>query len=355
MKITEKAAASRGSPHGVLWSGSREFAARSAGRLERATSTTRPGLRSTSHEVAAVMVAWDPMASQRCSREMIARLDRVSRHARLVLVDNRGTGMEWAAKGGFETVAGDNSAREFSGLRSGIDHVRRVASPGVWVLANDRYLADDESALDHLDGGTIDAIVATNSVAGRVNGYPATVRAFGLDIGSWARSNFLVVADEALRRLSPLVKVGDNELATVVGPVRGEQPLVRTDGPLDPRHAKYLTEWLTGEGSDLDQHWYRHRPVSGESWDDLTRKVQSILNEQLLSAHARDMGIPVLPLHLADSMGRLDPASALYRSMVRMISQRPVWAVRWLNGTVGRDLFAVQAWLEQRRAGRDIS
>jgi hypothetical protein len=81
----------------------------------------------------------------------------------------------------------------------------------------------------------------------------------------------------------------------------------------------------------------------------LTRKVQCILNEQLLSARARDIGIPVLPMHLAHSMGQLDPASAMYRSMVRIIRQRPVEAVRWIKGTVGRDLFALQAWRDQRR------
>jgi len=34
---------------------------------------------------------------------------------------------------------------------------------------------------------------------------------------------------------------------------------------------------------------------------------------------------------------------------VRIIRQRPVEAIRWLNGTVGRDLFALQAWWDQRR------
>jgi hypothetical protein len=347
--VKEKPAVDRGSPHGALWSRSRELAARTAGRLERTISTTQPDLRQTNHGVAAVLVAWDPVASRRCAHEMVARLRRVSPRARLVLVDNRGAGMEWATEEGFEIVVGDNSAREFTGLQSGVSHVRRLASPAVWVLANDRYLSDNEPSLHDLDGGTIDAVVATNAVAGRINCYPTTSRAFGLDIGSWARSNFLVVADDALHQLSPLAVVRENELDSIVGPVRGERPLLRSDGPLDGRHASYVTEWVTGEGSDLDQHWYRHQPVSSESWDELIRKVQCILNEQLLSARARDVGIPVLPMHLAHSMGQLDPASTMYRSMVRIIRQRPVEAIRWLKGTVGRDLFALQAWRDQRR------
>jgi DNA primase len=39
----------------------------------------------------------------------------------------------------------------------------------------------------------------------------------------------------------------------------------------------------------------------------------------------------------------------MYRSMVRIIRQRPVESIRWLKGTVGRDLFALQAWRDQRR------
>jgi hypothetical protein len=349
--VKEKPTVDSGPPHGVLWSRSRELAARTAERIERTISMQQPDPRQTDRAVAAVMVAWDPAASRRCAHEMMARLRRVSPHARLVLVDNRGTGMEWATEDGFEVVAGDNSAREFTGLQSGVNHVRRVASPSVWLLANDRYLTDNEAFLDYLDGGTIDAVAATNAVAGRINHYPATARAFGLDIGSWARSNFLLVADDALHQLSPLVMVGEKELASVVGPVRGEHPLLRSDGPLDGRYASYVTEWVTGDGSDLDQHWYRHRPLSSESWDDLTGKVQCILNEQLLSARARDIGIPVLPMHLAHSLGRIDPASIMYRSMVRIIRERPVGAIRWLKGTAGRDLFAFQAWWDRNHSG----
>jgi hypothetical protein len=216
-------------------------------------------------------------------------------------------------------------------------------------LANDRYLTDHEPSLVALEGGTIDAVVATNAIAGRINCYPTTSRAFGLDIGSWARSNFLVVADDALQQLSPLAFVGEKELDSIVGSVPGEPPLLRSDGPLDRRYADYVTEWVTGEGSDLDQHWYRHQTVSSQSWDELTRKVQCILNEQLLSARARSIGIPVLPTRLAQSMGQLDPASTLFKMMVRIIRQKPVEAVRWLEGTVGRDLFALQAWWDQRR------
>jgi hypothetical protein len=347
--VKECPAVGRESLRELLWCRSRELAARTAERLERTVPASQRDPRQTNLAVAAVMVAWDPEASMRCAAEMLARLRRVSPDARLVLVDNRGSGMGWAKMDGTEVVAGDNSAREFTGLQAGISHMRRVASPAVWVLANDRYLTDNEASLNGLDGGTIDAVVATNAIAGRINCYPTTSKAFGLDIVSWARSNFLIVADDALRQLSPLAVVRQEDLTSIVGPVPGEQPLLRSDGPLDGRYASYLSEWVTGEGSELNQHWYRKRSVSNESWDELTAKVQSILNEHLLSARARELGIPVLPMKLAHSLGRLEPSSTMYRSMVRTIRERPAGAIRWLNGTVGRDLFALQAWADQRR------
>lgn len=327
----------------------RRVADRSAARLERAVPTERTGPRSTSEPLAVVLLAWDPVASRQCAHRLTARLDRIAPRARRVLVDNRGEGMEWAGTEGFESVRGDNSSWEFSGLQVGVDLVRREGSPAAWILANDRYIANDDSVLDHVDGATIDAVIATNALAGRINRYPSPSRAFGLEISSWACSSFLVVAGVALRSLGSLGVVGEEELAEVIGPVRGEAPLLRSGGPLDEREATYLTEWLTGEGADLAERWYRHRPVTEESWEELAGKVRSILNEQLLSARARDAGIPVLPLPLACSLGRMDPASAMYRCVVGTMRRRPLATTRWLRGRVGRNLFALDAWIEHRR------
>ena len=199
------------------------------------------------------------MAARQAARELVSHLKSVAPSAQFVLVDNRGSGMDWAGEEGFELVSGDNAAREFSGLQQGVDHVVARGIPACWILANDRYPANRDSLFPLVDGGTLDAVVATGAISGRINGYPTPSQAFGLTIDSWACSNFLVVAGRSLVRLGSLVTVGKAELGSVVNPALAGAPLLRTDGPLDAAHRRYLTEWLTGDGSSLAHHWYRHQ------------------------------------------------------------------------------------------------
>jgi hypothetical protein len=260
--------------------------------------------------------------------------------------------MDWAGEEGFELVCGDNSAREFSGLQRGIDHVLASGIPSCWVLANDRYdryKSYRQSLLPLVDGGTLDAVVATGALAGRINGYPTPSKAFGLTIDSWACSNFLVVADSSLARLGGLVTVGTTELASVVNHSVADGPLLQADGPLEDDLIGYLTEWLTGAGTALTDHWYRHRPATADSWDDLCGKVQSILNEQLLSAKAHRAGIPVLPLASAHTLGRFEPTSLPYRLLAASVRALPQQSPRLLGGLAGRNLVAMHRWRQRRR------
>ena len=333
----------------------RRLATWTAEWLER--SAGYPGVRSrcTLHPVGAVLLAWDPAPARRAARELANHLDSIAPGARRILVDNRGSGMEWAEEERFELVSGDNSAREFSGLQRGIDHVVASGIPSCWILANDRYQVTPEPLLPLVDGGTLDAVVATGALAGRINGYPTPSRAFGLTIDSWACSNFLVVADRSLARLGDLVSVGTAELPSVVNPSVAEGPLLQADGPLDENQIAYLTEWLTGVGMKLTNHWYRHRPATAESWDDLCGKAQSILNEQLLSAKARKAGIPVLPLASAYALGRFEPTSPTYRLLAASVRASPRRSPALLRGLAGRNLVALHRWSERNKRSYKVT
>jgi hypothetical protein len=328
----------------------RRLANWTAERLERAAGDADDRIRTTRQPVGVVLLAWDPATARPAAHELASHLGSVAPEARLVLVDNRGAGMDWAGDEGFELVTGDNSAREFSGLQRGVDHVLANGTPPCWILANDRYRPYRESLFPFLDGGTLDAVVATGALAGRINGYPTPSRAFGLTIDCWACSNFLVVAGRSLARLADLVAVGTTELAAVVNHSVADGPLLRTDGPLDHRENAYLTEWLTGVGTGLNDHWYRHRPATADSWDDLRGKVQSILNEQLLSAKARQARIPVLPITSAYTLGRFEPTSLSYRLLAASVRALPRRSPRLLGGLPGRNLVGMQRWRQQRRS-----
>jgi hypothetical protein len=317
--------------------------------MERAAGDAGSRGLCTQCPVGVVLLAWDPVAARQAARLLAGHLRSVAPRARLVLVDNRGSGMDWAEEEGFELVSGNNSAREFSGLQRGIDHVLVRDIPPCWILANDRYPLDGKALLPLVDGGTLEAVVATGALSGRINGYPTPSRAFGLTIDSWACSNFLVVAGRSLARIGSLVTVGTAEMASVVNDSMTEGPLLRADGPLDSAQMGYLTEWLTGEGTALNNHWYRHRPATAESWDDLCGKTQCILNEQLLSAKARRAAIPVMNLKSAHVLGRFDPPSPSFRFLAASVRAQPVRSPRALEGLVGRNLVAIYRLRPQRR------
>ena len=180
--------------------GARWLATALARVLERANGADRSRPLAARTSVAVVMLAWNPQNARGAARALAEQLRAAAPNARLVLVDNRGDGMEWAPDEGFDYVVGDNSAREFSGLQAGIEHVRKGGSPEVWVLANDRYAVDSDECLRLLDGPTFDAVAEMGALSGHLDRYPTATNAFGLEIGSWARSNLLVAADDALRQ-----------------------------------------------------------------------------------------------------------------------------------------------------------
>ena len=66
----------------------------------------------------------------------------------------------------LEQATPPNSAREFSGLQQGIEHILAGDVPPCWILANDRYPTQAEDLLPLLDGGTIEAVVAIGALSG---------------------------------------------------------------------------------------------------------------------------------------------------------------------------------------------
>src|SRR6185312_771358 len=123
----------------VTRNATRRLAIRTAESMERAAGDSPSRTRRTQYQVTVVLLAWDPVAARQAARILAGHLSSVAPCARFVLVDNRGRGMDWAEEEGYELVSGDNSAREFSGLQRGIDHVLSRGSPACWVLANDRF------------------------------------------------------------------------------------------------------------------------------------------------------------------------------------------------------------------------
>lgn len=272
-----------------------------AARLERLASghpLTSAGLR-----LAIVFVQWDfdrAVAARSRLATAVAALDGLV--VDWCLVDNRGVaGALPTSDSDMPVVGGTNEAAEFSGYEAGRRFIlEHRAAPDVWLFVNDRFDAYHDP-LPNLTAGALALIQAAKAIAGHIDGYPTHVTSFGYDFSAWIATSFFIIEAGALEKLGGLVQVDGQALDAILLPnyVVGASPFTE-GGPIEPAFASYLLEWLTGDpASRLVETWYRKVRLGPDTWPTFRAKVQSILNEHLLTSRAREAGIPVVPLDVA--------------------------------------------------------
>lgn len=297
-----------------------------AAAVERVTAARR-WADAAPTRVTLVFLQWDEATGAAAHAALQRRLAGCGRMLASYVVDNRreGRGLQRRADG-VVVLEGDNTAREFSGLQRGIEQARRDgAIPDVWVLANDRYDAYGEGLLPRLSPGTLRVVAELEALAGQVTVARSPLSSFGLDLSRWVKTNLVLTADRALTRIGGPLLVGEDALNEAVAPAhRPGQPLFRREGPVGDLHARQLTAWLTGAPDPLfPRSWYRSAPVADDSWAELRAKVHSCLNEQVFSGRARALGIPLLPLELAESLGRLGLGNPVVRAELDALAANP--------------------------------
>lgn len=296
-----------------------------------------------------VFVQW----GGRTGRAAFAELDRrVSALegvvVRRVVVDNAATtgGGGVDDQGHVEVIPGDNSAREFSGWMQGIAHVcAGTTTTDVWLLANDRFGAWRYPFLELLGGSALQLALARQAILGRIDYYPVPVRSFGLEVSSWVNTSLFVVPDGVLGRLGGPQRVALLELDKVLpGQYPAGPELFRPGGPVGADHARFLTGFLThAKDAPHGAHWYRRLELSEETWPEFRAKVLSILNEQLFSAAAREAGVPILELGLADRLGAMGVDNPAVRDALDRLEREPEAERQRLCRTTSRIALATRA------------
>ncbi|MGH9194215.1 MAG: hypothetical protein ACRD1T_00565 [Acidimicrobiia bacterium] len=272
-----------------------------------------------------MFLQWDP---ERGPRELDALAERLhgcpELEPTIVLVDNRSPDAPNARNTNANlVVGGDNRAWEFSGLEVGVEAGRKSGRPiDAWLLVNDRYRADNRPFLRYLTGPTVAATCAVGGIVGHIDSYQTEVESFGWTIRQWVTSSFLLMSDLVLRRSAPLVMVDAQQLEAILGPP--EETAFKTNGPIGSAHNAYLLDWLTGaRRTDLATRWYGAAEIDQLDALTLRRKVQSILNEQLLSARAISQGIPLVPIEVAYRLGALGLDHPVVRREMQLIASEP--------------------------------
>jgi len=262
---------------------------------------------------------------------LAALVDQLAREAStpisVCVVDNRpGIAPINATVPALSTIAGDNSAREFSGYEVGLRHVWGGGiSADVWILANDRVDAYGLDAVGLLRDGTLDVAASLPCVLGQMDSWPAPAPLLGVDVTYWARSNLLVLPEHSLRNIGSLVSVDAREFDSLVSEDPPDSSTLANPAlalqSVGTTWSAFAAEWLTGVGGSLRSHWYRAAPLEPSTWSAFRGKVHSVVNEQLLSARLSASGTPLVSLQLAAEVGGL-PASC-----VRRLTTSAVW--RW--------------------------
>lgn len=251
--------------------------------------------------VQVVFLAWDPTRSSTALdslRRRIATSHDVEYRVQRVI-----NGPAMSPLDGVDDVEGDNSAREFSGWQRGVEAVAKA--PDVWLFANDRFPEYSYPYLELLGRRLVETTSTSNAIVGKIDRYPKRTESFGRDVSAWVTTCFFLLPDTLLKTLQGVITISDQRwLEMFKGvPDADTEWIPRAAGD---RHRQYLLEWLRGRPGALRESWYGHDDVDSQATPAFRAKLLSILNEQLLSARARQAGGSLMPMRWAAS--HLGPA-----------------------------------------------
>ncbi|KXB30130.1 hypothetical protein AT959_12200 [Dechloromonas denitrificans] len=188
-------------------------------------------------------------------------------------------------------MAGDNHRREFSGWDTALaryadqldefDLVHVVTSAfqneysGFYPLVRREML---DYLIDH-----------PAQVLAHVDAYPDGVRLFGRGFQTWGCSKFLFASPATIRRLGVFVGPFDSTDFFL----DEDDGLFAGRAPISSNYAKYLTDWLTGDGLPHGQ-WHSVFELNSASVEKFRSKALSILDEHSLSMRIRETGATIV-------------------------------------------------------------
>jgi len=184
-------------------------------------------------------------------------------------------------------IGGDNSAREFSALESGLARVGEQ----IWSydLVNLTTAAFRQLYWDYLERfrpETLDAIAGRPVCLGHIDCYNDPIQVAGCTSQHWVRTSCIFIPPVELKILGSLVSVRDPTPWFSGDP---SNPF-RSDAPLSPRYRRLITDWLTGQDIGQGVAWHSGMALDAATLPEFERKTQAILNEHLFGLRLRAAG-----------------------------------------------------------------
>ncbi|MBI3400179.1 MAG: glycosyltransferase [Acidobacteria bacterium] len=234
---------------------------------------------------------------------LIPALQRVfpGANVRTVVVDNARAGEpDRAIDRTCDRVSGDNTLHEFSGWDRGLawlDARCELKPESIVVLANDTVArADKRGWVQSLTADRARA-AADGALVGWVEEYPREVEIFGLPLRHFIDTSLVIAQRRTFAALGPFARrPADGTFDDVFAD--DWHHFFREPSPLSENYRVYLRTYFFGEriDSDFDQRWYAHESIAGHNFDAFKAKLRCVFCEHLLSARARQLGIPLVDI-----------------------------------------------------------
>lgn len=208
-------------------------------------------------------------------------------------------------------IGGDNGQWEFSGwdrgiamldrLRVGVDLVHFVTS------AFDTLYTD---FISRFDEALLARVAEAGAACGHLDQRGEAMELFGYASDHWIRTSFFFLPPSAVRSLQSMVSCEPGPEVFTPDPAR---PFADA-APLCDEFKRFVTRWLTGDGTGQGVEWHSRFDLDHETLDHFQRKAATIFNEALLTVRLRELGYPVVDVTwLADELAKKGVAAIDWR------------------------------------------
>lgn len=188
---------------------------------------------------------------------------------------------------GRVVIGGDNSAREFSALDSGLASVGNdLWSYDLVNLATAAFRQLYWAYLDRFVPQVLEAVADRSVCLGHIDCYNEAIDVWGCNSQHWVRSACVFLPPTELRILGTLVSTRDREQWFSGDP---SAPF-RRDAPLSDAYRRLIIDWLIGNDIGQGVTWHSRISLDDENLPEFERKAMAILNEHLLGLRLRASG-----------------------------------------------------------------
>lgn len=207
------------------------------------------------------------------------------------IIDNKDEGDQYSkSDNNTYYLQGDNSDWEFSGWQRGIDFIiNKRLNFHIILFVNDAFEAPGPSFLcDYASFSTLLKSFLFNAMIGRIDSHGKDTEALGYNTKSWVCTNCFFVPYRTIKKLGKITTIDSQRIDEFLFPdFYTEKPVFIKNAPINMIYRDHIINWLTNE-------WHSKFTLDPMHWNFFRKKTKAILNEALLTARFKELGVKIL-------------------------------------------------------------